>query len=249
MRRTIVLAVIMALLLIPPVSTSVAGATPKCAGFKATKVGTPGPDVIYGTPKRDVIVTKGGADRVFSRGGNDIVCAGRGGDVVKGGAGKDRIFGGPGSDRLYGDGGFDRINGGSASDKCFKGGGGASLKQCEKADLEVKVSSPEIAAPDTLVPFTIEVTNNGPSAVAYDLLLSTENSGVSCSGLGKGKGSGTFPRGKLASGAKLIEVFHHMCELEGPIGVVTVTAKARAKGIDPNGGNNEGESDTTIKPA
>ena len=168
-----------------------------------------------------------------------------GDDVVKGGAGKDRIFGGPGSDRLYGDGGFDRINGGPASDKCFKGGGGAALKHCEKADLEIMVSSPEIAPPDTPVPFTIEVTNNGPSAVAYDLLLSNDNSGVSCSG----KDGGTYPRPKLASGAKLIEVVHQTCELEAAIGVVSVTAKARDKGIDPNGGNNEGESDTTIKPA
>jgi uncharacterized delta-60 repeat protein len=79
----------------------------RCAGVKATIVGTPGRDRIRGTRKRDVIVALGGRDVVRGLAGNDIVCGGRGNDVLRGGRGRDLLIGGPGRDRLIGGPGKD----------------------------------------------------------------------------------------------------------------------------------------------
>jgi hypothetical protein len=244
MRRTLVVAVILALLAIPPMATTAAAATPKCMGFTATKVGTNGADVIYGSSRRDVIVSKGGADRVFGRGGKDIICTGGGNDRVSGGPGGDRINSGTGNDNVKGDGGYDRIDGGPGSDKCNKGSGGAKLKRCEKADLAVTVNSPEIAAEHSAVPFSIVVTNNGPAATSYKLVLANDNSGATCSG----KDGGTYPRGTLAAGKQRTEVVHQTCEIDSSIGVVWLTASVKSNnGIDPIAANNTDTSSTTVK--
>jgi len=91
-------------------------ATPRCAGRTATRVGTPGNDVIFGTGGVDVIVAGAGNDRIYGFGGNDIICAGNGADYVEAGFGNDRVFGGNGNDSLRGGYGFDRILGGNGSD-------------------------------------------------------------------------------------------------------------------------------------
>ena len=85
------------LALTAPVAIAVAApasaATPTCAGFPATIVGTDGNDVIHGTSGKDVIVAKGGNDRVYGLGNRDAIC---------GGPGSDKLFGGPAGDFLFG---------------------------------------------------------------------------------------------------------------------------------------------------
>ena len=75
-------------------------AAARCAGKRATIVGTARRDVLRGTRRADVIVARGGDDRIRAGRGNDLVC---------GGAGKDRLFGGPGRDRCLGGAGRDRV--------------------------------------------------------------------------------------------------------------------------------------------
>lgn len=90
--------------------------TPRCAGKRATIVGTGRRDRIRGTRGRDVIVALGGNDLIRGLGGNDLICAGAGNDVVFGGPGRDRLIGGPGRDRLVGGAGLDRLLGGPGRD-------------------------------------------------------------------------------------------------------------------------------------
>lgn len=68
---------------------------PRCAGVRATIVGSDRPDRILGTAGPDVVVAGRGDDVVLLRGGNDLVCGGRGEDVLLGGPGADRLVGGP----------------------------------------------------------------------------------------------------------------------------------------------------------
>lgn len=86
---------------------------PRCAGRKATIVGSRRADSLKGTKRRDVIAARGGNDTVRGLGGNDLIC---------GGAGKDKLFGGAGSDRLLGEGGADKLVGGPGADRCVGGG-------------------------------------------------------------------------------------------------------------------------------
>jgi len=104
----------------------------KCAGKKATIVGTNGKDKLKGTKKRDVISAGGGKDIVKGRKGNDLICGGKGKDRLTGGRGKDKVLGqarrdrlrgGPGKDKLKGGKGKDRLAGGPGKDK-LKGGRG-----------------------------------------------------------------------------------------------------------------------------
>ena len=88
----------------------------KCDGKVATKVGTPGNDVIRGTAKRDIIAGLGGNDIILGGGGDDILCGGPGNDRITGNAGKDKLIGGGGRDRLFGGDGPDRLFGGPAND-------------------------------------------------------------------------------------------------------------------------------------
>jgi uncharacterized delta-60 repeat protein len=100
-----------------PGSGRSAGAVPRCAGRRATIVGTAGRDVLRGTKRADVIVALGGNDVVRAAQGNDIVCGGSGNDTLTGGSGRDRLLGGPGSDRLTGGAGRDTCLGGSGRDR------------------------------------------------------------------------------------------------------------------------------------
>jgi uncharacterized delta-60 repeat protein len=96
---------------------------PRCAGKRATIVGTRAADRLRGTRRRDVIVSLGGKDSIRALGGNDIVCAGAGNDRVLGGSGNDRILGGRGNDRLGGESGKDRLVGQSGRDRLLGGKG------------------------------------------------------------------------------------------------------------------------------
>jgi uncharacterized delta-60 repeat protein len=68
----------------------------RCAGRRASVVGTRGKDLLTGTGGRDVIQAFGGADVVVGLGGNDLLCGGPGNDDLRGGEGRDRILGGAG---------------------------------------------------------------------------------------------------------------------------------------------------------
>ncbi len=106
----------------------------KCAGKRATAVGTPGNDVIRLGTKRHrghVVATGSGRDRIVGTKRRDLICSGQGNDVVRAGGGpdrvlaaggEDRVIGGGGKDALGGRGGRDRIRGGKGDD--FVGGGG-----------------------------------------------------------------------------------------------------------------------------
>ncbi len=100
----------------PPVPAAPSTAT-RCAGRRATIVGTSRRDVLRGTARRDVIAALGGNDLVRGLGGADLICLG---------AGADRALGGPGADRILGQGGADRLEGGPGRD-ALEGGAGRDL--------------------------------------------------------------------------------------------------------------------------
>jgi Tol biopolymer transport system component len=104
---------------VPPVVTTAKPA--RCAGVRATIVGTARRNVIRGTFKRDVIAALGGDDVVRGLGGNDLICLGAGNDRGLGGAGADRILGGPGRDTLLGGPGLDRLLGQAGRDRARGG--------------------------------------------------------------------------------------------------------------------------------
>lgn len=73
----------------------------RCAGRRATIVGTRRAERLEGTQHRDVIAGLGGQDRIFGFGGNDLICGGGGNDRLFGGPGRDRLLGGPGRNALH----------------------------------------------------------------------------------------------------------------------------------------------------
>jgi DNA-binding beta-propeller fold protein YncE len=89
----------------------------KCAGKRATIVGTAGPDRLRGTRKADVMAGLAGRDRISGLRGNDVLCGGPGKDRIKGGAGNDRLLGQGGADSLLGGPGKDRLKGGPGKDE------------------------------------------------------------------------------------------------------------------------------------
>jgi len=100
----------------------------RCAGKRATIIGTNKRNRLRGTKRSDVIVALGGNDKVDGRGGNDIICAGSGNDSVAGGPGKDRIYGDAGKDSLKGGDGNDSLDGGSGNDKLYGQSGKDTLR-------------------------------------------------------------------------------------------------------------------------
>lgn len=117
----------------------------RCAGEKATLVGSKADDKMVGTDDRDVIIGLGGDDKIDGGGGDDVICAkggddriagGGGGDVVRSGGGRDRARGGGGADNLRGGGRPDRLSGGGGADTLLGGGGtdrlngGAGKDEC-----------------------------------------------------------------------------------------------------------------------
>ena len=93
---------------------------PRCAGKRATIVGTARRDRLRGTRRADVIVARAGNDVIRGLGGNDRVCAGAGNDLVIGGSGRDTLRGEAGRDRLLGGPGRDRLIGGPGRDGVTK---------------------------------------------------------------------------------------------------------------------------------
>lgn len=148
MRRLAVLVLLLAGLVAPGLSP--ASASPpvvpvtRCAGLRATIVGSNGPEVLVGTPDADVVAAFGGDDVIEGRGGADVICAGPGDDMVFGGSGADVLLGGAGDDILRGAAGGDTLVGGSGADllqgdggpdTAFGGDGDDVLKGGSRADL------------------------------------------------------------------------------------------------------------------
>jgi uncharacterized delta-60 repeat protein len=102
---------------------------PRCAGRRATIVGTRAANRLRGTRRRDVIAGLGGRDTIRALGGNDIVCAGSGNDRALGGPGRDRLLGQAGRDRLLGGPGRDRLLGGPGRDRLLGGAGRDTQRQ------------------------------------------------------------------------------------------------------------------------
>jgi uncharacterized delta-60 repeat protein len=115
---------------------------PRCAGHRATIVGTSHRDKLKGTRRADVIVALGGSDTVDGGGGNDIICGGAGNDSVKGGSGSDKIYGEAGKDKLSGGAGNDKMSGGAGNDALSGGAGkdedngGSGKDSCAGKDSE-----------------------------------------------------------------------------------------------------------------
>ena len=116
---------------------------PRCAGKRATIVGSPRSDRLKGTRRADVIVALGGNDRIAAGRGNDLICAGNGNDRIDGGLGNDRLYGqngkdtlggASGKDQLSGGGGKDALSGGGGRDSCA-GGSGKDRGTCERGKL------------------------------------------------------------------------------------------------------------------
>jgi uncharacterized delta-60 repeat protein len=99
------------------------GSVPRCAGKRATIVGSRRAERLKGTRRSDVIVALGGNDKIAGGRGNDIICGGDGNDTASGDAGKDRVYGQNGKDNLSGGDANDRLDGGSGNDKLNGGGG------------------------------------------------------------------------------------------------------------------------------
>jgi hypothetical protein len=99
-------------------------ASARCAGKRATIVGTNRKDKLRGTKKRDVISAGAGKDTVKGRKGNDLICGGKGRDKIAGGRGKDKLRGGAGNDTLRGGPGRDRLRGGAGKHDRLIGGPG-----------------------------------------------------------------------------------------------------------------------------
>jgi uncharacterized delta-60 repeat protein len=96
----------------------------KCAGRKATIIGTNAKDKLKGTKKRDVIAALGGKDTVKGLKGNDLICGGKGKDKLLGGPGKDKLLGQQGNDTLLGGPGKDKLKGGPGKKDKLVGGPG-----------------------------------------------------------------------------------------------------------------------------
>ncbi len=96
---------------------------PRCAGKRATIVGSSRANRLKGTRRADVIVALGGNDRIAAGRGNDLICAGDGNDRVDGGLGNDRLYGQNGNDKLGGASGRDKLSGGNGKDQLSGGSG------------------------------------------------------------------------------------------------------------------------------
>ena len=111
----------------PGVGPNAGGRVPRCAGHRATIVGTSHRDKLKGTRRADVIVGLGGNDSISGLGGNDVICGGAGNDTVSGGNGADKLYGEAGKDKVLGGAGNDKMSGGAGNDTESGGAGKDTL--------------------------------------------------------------------------------------------------------------------------
>ena len=257
MRRTGALlasAALLASLTVATVAAPVSAQVPTCDGKPATIVGG---GLIEGTDGDDVIVGSDGDDFIEAGDGNDTICAGKGNDAVDGGPMRDRIFGGSGddvifgggggddifgyggNDRLLGQGGNDFINGGTGTDDCRQGAGSGAIKQCEKADLKVRVFGPgyQNPEPEDMTTYRINVVNLGPRASGYILWLKVFENGVECTG--QDDWVGPNPKALLKPGRKRTHQVQMTCDDQVEDATSTVRAIVDADARDPKPKNNK----------
>jgi hypothetical protein len=236
--------------------------------------GTPAGDVIKGGGNRDVIFGEGGNDIIEGEDGNDVLHQNasihfgvlRGGpdnDSLYGGAGDDRLRGGGGIDGLHGHEGDDDLsgganddflyggpenddlNGGDGNDFCEQGPGSGAIDECD-ADLAVHVSGPDSAPPGQIT-YTVDVKNNGPSAVnSYRLFLEEENENLACGGPQPWAGNHTFDA--LAPGHTRTRNYSSTCtnpDLTGVERLHAVVSRAEPAD-DPNLSNNSRRKSTVV---
>jgi uncharacterized delta-60 repeat protein len=101
----------------------------KCAGKKATILGTNAKDKLKGTKKRDIVSAGKGKDSVKGLKGNDLICGGKGRDKLAGGPGRDKLLGEKGNDRLLGGPGKDKLKGGPGKKDKLNGGPGKDVEK------------------------------------------------------------------------------------------------------------------------
>ncbi|MGH2955241.1 MAG: M14 family zinc carboxypeptidase [Solirubrobacterales bacterium] len=114
----------------------------RCAGRRATLVGTKKGEKLRGTKRADVIVGKGGRDRINGRRGKDRICGGGGRDKLKGGKGKDTVKGGGGRDKLNGGGGKDKLKGGGGNDRINAVDGKRDRINCGRGSKDKAIVDP-----------------------------------------------------------------------------------------------------------
>jgi len=233
-------------------------------------VGTEGPDVIVGTDGADVIDGLGGQDVIcggrgddvlnggdgkddlFGNGGDDIMLGEGGGDFMKGGrgddsmragGGADTLKGNDGNDYLRGQGGDDTLDGGSRFDDCKQGAGSGPVRNCETADLKIKVIGP-VEAPQGTVTFKVRVKNRGPGASSYSYSLDEENMQATCDGPQPWEGEHSF--GELAPGARRTHKYDVTCSWNQEGAWVEVRAVLKTDAQDPRAKNNSDTSRTNL---
>lgn len=202
--------------------------------------GQAGKDDIFGFAGTDIIDGGGGGDFLSGGKGDDRIEGAAGNDVVRGGDGPDSIGGSGGDDKLYGEGGNDEINGGPGTDICRQGPGTGLLTECEtgEADLAVDVTCPASSGPG-ITTCQVEVSNNGPDASAYTLILDEATVDVSpnCSPSGWDE---PIAFASLAAGASRAGSYDISCE--GLRGSNRFEATVVADANDPVAGNDRDEA-------
>lgn len=211
-------------------------------------------DIIFGGDDDDDIFGFTGGDLLSGQEGKDVILGGEGNEAfaegggIAGGPGDDDLFGGGGEDNMRGHGGNDDLqggaddddlNGGDDTDACTQGEGTGPNVNCEVADLSVDVASPA-TAPEGDITYTVTVTNNGPSTVAYTLALEEFDSDLLCTG---GEGSTSEP--ELAEGETRSQMHIVTCVIEGPEGEVTLEATVTGP-FDTDGANDNDNSTTAV---
>lgn len=242
--------------------------TPTCDGRPATITDNDGNDAdprigaIEGTSGNDVIVGTDDGDQIDGLGGNDTICGGRGNDDIDGGGNRDRIFGGSGDDAIFGSGGGDDIfgytgddviiggrgndfiNGGAGIDDCRQNAGTGRVRDCEKADLRVRVMGPSYLN-GTDVVYKVKVTNAGPRAVPYVIELTEADHGVSfCDGQEAWVGFHGFA--KLAAGKSRVRKYGLYCEDDLADSWVKLKAEVTHSAYDPKPHNNKASRKTEL---
>jgi hypothetical protein len=162
-------------LLLPILAVPADARASRCLGEVATRVGTPGDDVLRGTSGVDVFVGRGGDDRLIGRGGNDLICAGGGDDAVKAGGGDDAVIGGGGNDVLDGGPGVDDLNGGPGVDECTAG---ESASGCESPELDLDGAWAGLTSQSREVAFQVE----DHALVRFELAYAWSGSGCTVEG-------------------------------------------------------------------
>jgi hypothetical protein len=217
-------------------------------------LGGDGNDRLFGGSGDDRIVGLAGDDDIFGFAGDDTLSGGAGRDFVKGGGGKDTIRGNGGNDILMGNGGSDTIlggagndslNGGAGTDDCRQGPGSGPIRNCERADLQVRVLCPT-NAPEGDLTCRVRVINHGPDGTPYNLKT----------GDNEAKGGGTVgcsneweieqDFGNLGPGKRRTINLTSDCEIKGQPPVIWFRAEVDPVARDPRPGNNEDDDSTTL---